>query len=966
MIWKTTYKEMRCVVVFVSCVVVGLFSHAESKYSETEVIVSSIPEPMRFVGGLFTERIRERTPEPGAYGTFRVRYVLDAAVADEEARVVVKGDTAEIRAGRLRGLVAGTGLLLKSFHYGATSFCPQDGVYDFKPAKSFRMAYLARHFINYYMEADEHELCRYVDDLALDGINNFTYQYEIPVVDAARMTEPEKTQFRRVFKAVYNRIIALDCDFGVRVGSNQMRTDSPEEFRAEPNTNPKCPPTGFNACPAKPRALEALLKSRKKDLEQSADLKIGSFCYWPYDEGGCGCKTCRPWGGNGFLKLIEKFHSMNAAAQPSAKHIVSTWFFDDADYKGLYKYLETHDWVDYVLADDFGDTYPEYPLKHKLPGKVKLITFPEISMWGRVPWGGFGAIALPKFHERLFRQCEHAVDGFRYYSEGNYEDINKAIVTGLYIEPSTTVEAILRRYGSYHFAGADPDDFVRLVELLEKNHRPHLMEKSDTAKAKALALKIDREILPSLRSGWRWRLVYIRAMLDDEIVDTADFQPERAKPYFDELVKLYHAERQLQWVLDGNMGGWTCPKYVPDGHGFKVYAPPQGDATEMVQTLLDDSMKTVVHLGAGDWNVKPLVLRRSRLTLVLEKGCRLNGELTIASNVDGVTVKGDVDKRVRVEKGAQNVVIDGRRVAAPAWYEQPYTDVQAEIRRIDKLLEWADQHAEHEKVAFLYGKLRELKALARSGCGNAKPLFIGISDTCAPSSQSSQWARAGHLAECVRKTGNVPVFVPRMTNTNALAEVVAKLDALILSGGEDVDPALYGATPSPALGRVFKGRDDFDFALMRAAKARRLPMLGVCRGVQALNVFFGGTLWQDLPSEFPVKNVRHSRGDSRFEPVHEIVVERGSRLANLLGEGRIGVNSQHHQAVKDIAPGFRVSARSTDGVIEAVESDDYPAAGVQFHPEDLANGGGDERFLRIFGRILDFTGQASRCPVSNQ
>jgi len=237
----------------------------------------------------------------------------------------------------------------------------------------------------------------------------------------------------------------------------------------------------------------------------------------------------------------------------------------------------------------------------------------------------------------------------------------------------------------------------------------------------------------------------------------------------------------------------------------------------------------------------------------------------------------------------------------------------------------------------------------------AAQLFVGISDTGKAWGEISRWNRSEYYAECVRKTGNVPVFVPMTTNEAEIVRTLARLDVLIMTGGEDVDPARYRAARSPKLGKVFAERDDFDFALMRCAVARRLPIFGVCRGVQVMNVYFGGTLWQDLPSEFPVKDVRHSRGDCRFGQVHEMDVVPGSRLESAFGGGRQGVNSQHHQAVRDLAPGFRVAARATDGVVEAIESDEYPAAGVQFHPEELEHAA-DGRSLKMYSRILELCG----------
>jgi putative glutamine amidotransferase len=173
----------------------------------------------------------------------------------------------------------------------------------------------------------------------------------------------------------------------------------------------------------------------------------------------------------------------------------------------------------------------------------------------------------------------------------------------------------------------------------------------------------------------------------------------------------------------------------------------------------------------------------------------------------------------------------------------------------------------------------------------------------------------------------------------AAGDADAMLDGmagLILTGGEDVDPALYGSAPHPALGEVHPERDAFEIALVRAAHARRIPTLAICRGVQVANVALGGTLVQDLPSEQPTA-IAHDGSWGRSDRVHDVHVAARSRLARAIGATDLRANSMHHQAIARIAGGLVAVARAPDGVVEGVEwaGDDWWMAGVQWHPEEL-------------------------------
>ena len=197
--------------------------------------------------------------------------------------------------------------------------------------------------------------------------------------------------------------------------------------------------------------------------------------------------------------------------------------------------------------------------------------------------------------------------------------------------------------------------------------------------------------------------------------------------------------------------------------------------------------------------------------------------------------------------------------------------------------------------------------------------------------------------DAVLAAGGLPWILPITSDAGALREALARCDGVLLTGGDDLAPGLHRPDAGQALAArcvgVDAGRDLFETALLRLWSERPVPMLAICRGLQVLNVALGGTLYLDLPSERPGP-VAHNQTDRNDQPVHPVVVERGSLLARATGRRSLRVNSTHHQAVRDLASGLRPVAVAPDGVVEAAEWADAGErpwmVATQFHPERLA------------------------------
>jgi putative glutamine amidotransferase len=212
--------------------------------------------------------------------------------------------------------------------------------------------------------------------------------------------------------------------------------------------------------------------------------------------------------------------------------------------------------------------------------------------------------------------------------------------------------------------------------------------------------------------------------------------------------------------------------------------------------------------------------------------------------------------------------------------------------------------------------------------------------------------------EGIIKAGGMPIALPFSENEELLLHMISTCDGFLISGGPDIDAGYYGENNQVFNGEISPCRDLLEVYVINKAMETNKPLLGICRGIQVMNVARGGTIYQDIYAQIKVRDlIKHSQSAPKWYPTHSVLIEDNSKLKGILRNEIIEVNSFHHQAVKDLAPGFIATASSPDGVIEGIEHTGHRfAVGVQWHPELMWKRSNEA--LRLFEEFVRQSSQA--------
>ena len=425
----------------------------------------------------------------------------------------------------------------------------------FKSKKEICAMYFASHNNNYYECAPIDEICDHIDDIALWGTNMIRVWFDMYYFEDMEDGKEYAERLKKILR--YAKSIGLKIMMTTL--SNEAFRHSPEHLRADWT----CGHDGYiyplndhyhvEICPNKEGGLEKILEYRRSWFETFKDLELDYISFGPYDEGGCSCSKCAPWGGNGYIKTVEALIPLAKEYMPNTDIILSLWQFGtftgtDIEFEMMNKVMDEGRLKEckYLVAEP---QYQRYAFEKGM--RRPIIGFPEISMCATIPWGGYGTNPIPKLLQELWdRDGDKLVGGWP-YSEGFYEEINKVVMLRLYRDGQSASDTV-KEYLSYEF-GLDGemlqkahDAIFAMEETLyrgfEPGHRYPVNKPDKMPEIEKAIIEGDATLPEEIKAKKKWQMIYLRAVIDGELYRNDFKRNDKVLEYFKKITEICHLE----------------------------------------------------------------------------------------------------------------------------------------------------------------------------------------------------------------------------------------------------------------------------------------------------------------------------------------------------------------------------------------------------------------------------------------
>lgn len=532
-----------------------------SPVKQVRIVLPGDDDLIERIASVFARQVEERCSAKvttQGEAPLTVTLSIDPAIGKEGFRIRDRDEGAiEVAGQNERGVLYGLGKLLRTSRYSDEGFGAGKWRGESVPEKPVRGIYFATHFHNFYHDAPVEKIQRYVEDLALWGFNELVVWYDMHHFNGA--DDPAAVAFRARLRAILLAAKRVGMDVSLLMIGNEAYGNSPAKLRATPGGGRG----GYYpcaVCPSKPEGMQYILKACGDVFDWAADLQLRSIWIWPYDQGGCGCAECQPWGSTGFMKCVREVGKLAREKIPRTKIFLSTWFINGNEWRGIKEQLaQDKGLVDGIVSELGPHGIRIAPNALGLP----LIGFPEISMHNTFPWGGFGATPLTARARSQWNGVKATHAGGFPYSEGIYEDLTKVVFSQLYWN-DRPVEETVKEYIAYEFSPDVVEEVAGVVKTLEQNHHwrwwPGKLEgvkllmnwfpsrgakpQADPGAEEAYATmkRVDKKLSPQTRKAWRWRQLYLRALLDAELKTNGGKPNKQCNQAFAELIEIYHAQ----------------------------------------------------------------------------------------------------------------------------------------------------------------------------------------------------------------------------------------------------------------------------------------------------------------------------------------------------------------------------------------------------------------------------------------